>query len=58
MTALFNRSTFAVVVFAIVVTAALANGQGPQNGSRIDVAALMSRADIATLPVVQVEQPF
>jgi len=57
--------TLAVAVIAGVVVAgsvwANSNGQpaGDAPGSaRIDIAALLSKADIANLPVLNVEQPF
>jgi hypothetical protein len=60
-----TRCTLFVAVTAVVAVAgsvwANSNGQpaGPAPGSaRIDIAALLSNADIANLPVLNVEQPF
>ena len=63
MTALRNCFAFGIVAIAIVAGTFGAKGNGQQSGissagPRIDVAALMSRADIASLPIQQVDQPF
>ena len=63
MTPLFNRYTLGILTVAIVAGTVWAKGNGAQNGissagPRIDVTALASSANIASLPMRQVEQPF
>ena len=59
-----GRHTLAVAALAIIAVAGSvwANGSGSQitaaESPRVDVAALQSSIDLASLPVLQVEQPF
>jgi hypothetical protein len=67
MTARFRTAPiqmFAVTTVAIIVVAGAvwAKANAPQAGSnaavRIDVVAVLSAADVAGLPVLQIDQPF
>ena len=62
-TARFARHTLWVAVIAMIAVAGSvwAQGNGRQADtatSRIDVAALTATIDLASLPVLEVEQPF